>query len=452
MSPLKSILLSAFCVASCAVVHAEAGKLSFDGCRLPAIAVDVPSSTGLTQLYVLAYTEGVTISYEVYESGQTVTWQRFSSMGGAYSQDVASTQSGNVSTLTTTEGNVGYIVTELPSGKSRYFWITDHSAYPFHFNDLTLDTEQTDCSTVWLEVDGGGERIPYYSITGVPQWLSRGYELTYSTLEFDESAYTWNQASTTVNIDGVSNELIHCTPALCSTSYTLSGDRFMKEWGEAQTIESPSYDPTAVDAHARAVQQQREVDNEIKVESELGGSGPSEIHFEAAVTDAALYHEWEMARDAEFDQIFMRFNDLDFDYTFREQGTTYVRLLCANDAGGCEWESETFQIFIGESELKCPNAFSPGVSEGVNDEWKVSYKSIISFDCHIFDRNGRELAHLTDPSQGWDGKRGGRTVGPGVYFYVIKAEGADGKKYKLSGDINVVGYKRNTTTTTSPTD
>ena len=36
---------------------------------------------------------------------------------------------------------------------------------------------------------------------------------------------------------------------------------------------------------------------------------------------------------------------------------------------------------------------------------------------------------------------GGKLVPAGVYYYVIKATGADGKKYDLSGDINIVDYK-----------
>ena len=48
------------------------------------------------------------------------------------------------------------------------------------------------------------------------------------------------------------------------------------------------------------------------------------------------------------------------------------------------------------------------------------------------------MAHLTDPSQGWDGRYNGKLVKSGVFFYVIKAEGADGKSYNLSGDINIL--------------
>ena len=96
---------------------------------------------------------------------------------------------------------------------------------------------------------------------------------------------------------------------------------------------------------------------------------------------------------------------------------------------------------VGESNLLCPNAFSPQASPGVNDEWKVSYKSIISFECHIFNRWGTELFSFTDPSVGWDGKYKGKYVPAGTYYYVIKARGSDGRDYKLSGDINIINSK-----------
>lgn len=52
------------------------------------------------------------------------------------------------------------------------------------------------------------------------------------------------------------------------------------------------------------------------------------------------------------------------------------------------------------------------------------------------------MAEFHDPSQGWDGKQGGKLVPAGVYYYVIKAKGSDGKQYNLSGDINIVRSKR----------
>ncbi len=120
---------------------------------------------------------------------------------------------------------------------------------------------------------------------------------------------------------------------------------------------------------------------------------------------------------------------------------TYVRFYCANADASCDYYSETYEVSIGESFLKCPNAFSPFNEDGVNDEWKVSYSSIVSFECAIFNRGGHKMASFSDPSQGWNGKYNGKFVPAGVYYYVIKARGADGRDYNLSGDINIIDYK-----------
>lgn len=423
-----------------------AAELTFSGNSLPVLTETPPSSTGLTQVYVLPTVAGVRASFES-TAGNTVKWQRFSALGGGYAEDVPSTQTGSVSTLGNLEGDMGYIVSDGTS--TSYFWVVDYSRWHVMLADLVM-SPQTDCSTVWLELDGMGEPITYYGITGVPQQIDRGFALTYRTLEFDEGDFAYREVAHTENLASLSGQ-IHCTPPLCQTDFTLSGDKFSKAWGEEFSITSPVYEPTAVEARTAAVQTARDVQNEIKDEQALGGSGPAEITFRSAVTDAAVYHEWEIARDPDFNQVYLRYSDLEFTYVFREQGTSYVRLNVANDAATCRAESETYQVYIGESSLKCPNAFSPGASEGVNDEWRVSYKSIIEFDCRIFDRCGRQLAHLTDPSQGWDGKIRGKAAPSGVYFYVIRAKGADGKEYKLSGDINIIGYNKKAGSTASNT-
>lgn len=432
----------------CAVSAFAADRaLTFSGCNLPAITVDVPASSGLTAVYVLAYTEGVTAQFESAD-GSPVSWQRFSNLGGGYAQDVASSQSGNVSTLSLLEPNMGYIVTD--GKKSSYFWVVDHSTYPVQLGSLALSPE-SDCSTAWLSFSGRGDAMTCYGITGVPCRIDRGFELAYSTLQFNEVDFAYVQTLRVETLESLAPE-IHCDAPLCQTDFVLSGDRFMRQWGEELSVESPVYDPVAVEANTEAILTERDNENEVNVEANLGGSGPVEITFRAAVTDAALYHQWELARDSEFNQVFLRYSDLEFQHTFNDQGTTYVRLVAANDVGACEFVSDTYDVFVGESSLQCPNAFSPGASEGVNDEWKVSYKSIIEFDCRIFDNQGRQLAHLTHPSQGWNGKRGGKVVPAGVYYYVIRAKGTDGRNYKLSGDINIIGYKRNTTTTGNATE
>ena len=128
--------------------------------------------------------------------------------------------------------------------------------------------------------------------------------------------------------------------------------------------------------------------------------------------------------------------------TFTEAGTSYWRFIGSNADGTCESYSETYTVNIGESELVCPNVFTPGSSEGVNDVWKVSYRSITEFHCVIFNRWGNKIIELNDPGQGWDGTYGGKLVPAGVYYYVINARGSDGKQYKMDGDINIIRYRR----------
>lgn len=48
----------------------------------------------------------------------------------------------------------------------------------------------------------------------------------------------------------------------------------------------------------------------------------------------------------------------------------------------------------------------------------------VKFKAWIFNRWGLQMYYWTDPAQGWDGKKGGKYVQPGVYFYVIEAEGS----------------------------
>ena len=51
------------------------------------------------------------------------------------------------------------------------------------------------------------------------------------------------------------------------------------------------------------------------------------------------------------------------------------------------------------------------------------------------------MYYWKDPSKGWDGKKGGKYVPHGVYFYVIEATGSDGKPIKKKGSINIFRSK-----------
>ena len=396
-------------------------------------------STGLDKVFVVYNTDGCSATYTS-STSSTVKWFRFSNLGGGYAQEVTGIiHNENEWTLPRLEGDMGYIIEE---GTSRhYVWVVNYAAHRMRADAITPSPEQ-ECDMSALIFNGAAPRINYYTINGRQMELGRDIEIAYKTLTYSESTGSFVQEDV-VRQSSSLESTIHVPAPYCDTAFELSGDRFLKAWGEEIVLSSPTLKATAVNAVTSVQQEQRVSSNEKRPENEsgLGGSAPATVDFNASVTDAAVFTEWQFSRDPEFNDISLRFNELDVTYTFRDEGETYVRFVCANDQGTCEYSSETYTVQIGRSSLECPNAFSPGASEGVNDEWKVSYQSIIDFDCHIFNRWGKELARLTDPSQGWDGKVGGKVVPAGVYFYVITATGADGKKYKLSGDINVINYR-----------
>ena len=428
-------------------IFGYSASVSFVGNSKPIITEKPATSTGLNDLFVLYNLNGVSVQYKA-SSSSKVTWSRFSNLGGGYAEVVPSIKQGDVYTLSNLEGDMGYIVEE---GSNRYyFWIVDYSKHYLDIEALNISHEQ-ECDVMALNPVGYGDEIKYYTINGQAKELEREVKVTYNTLQWNDDAGMYNQVEVAETFAHL-NETIRVPSPLCNTEFTLAGDRFLEAWGEAVSITSQYYNAIAVDAHTLANQTIRENDNEKKDEATLGGSAPVEIEFSAVCSDAVVFTEWQFATDAEFENITLRMNELVVPHVFREQGTTYVRFVASNDAGTCDYYSDTYEVFIGASSIDCPNAFSPGASEGINDEWKVSYKSIISFECYIFNRWGIKVAEFNDPSQGWDGKHNGKYVPTGVYYYVIKAEGADGRTYDLKGDINIIKYKYSGSTTTTPTE
>lgn len=417
------------------------------GQSMSPITIVPETTTGLEAIYVVYDTNGSTLSYrpENGESATSISWFRFSTLGGGYAEPVASTIVDELSTIPLTTDDMGYIVAGR-DGRQHCYWIVNYANHHYEISGVTIDETESDCSSTAINIHGNAGRITYYTINGIPRDLSRDIAIEYNTLTWNEDATNYYQENVTTTFAYLSATARVQAP-LCDTRFKITGDRFLRQWGMTEEIETDFYTAMAVEAHTTASQTEREVDNEITDNTgDLGGSAPAEIEFKAIPSDAVVFREWQFSRFPDFDIIDLRFNQDELTYTFRDNGSTYVRYLAANASGNCEYVSDSYHVEIGESRLLCPNAFSPGASEGINDEWKVSYKSIISYECHIFNRWGVELFSSTDPTQGWDGKYKGKVVPAGVYFYVIKARGADGKDYSLSGDINIINYKKNSNT------
>ena len=99
-------------------------------------------------------------------------------------------------------------------------------------------------------------------------------------------------------------------------------------------------------------------------------------------------------------------------------------------------------VFVDkESKLEYPNIFSPN-GDGVNDFFQVKAQTLKSFHGRILNRYGRLVFEWTDwenEDAGWDGRLNGSTKAtPGVYYYIIEAEGMDGVEYKKEGTLHLV--------------
>jgi len=99
-------------------------------------------------------------------------------------------------------------------------------------------------------------------------------------------------------------------------------------------------------------------------------------------------------------------------------------------------------IFVDKkSNLEVPNIFSPN-GDGINDYFQVKAESLKSFSGIILNRTGNTVFEWTDwenEDAGWDGRiKGSTKATPGVYFYIIEAEGLDGTPYSKEGSLHLV--------------
>ena len=449
-----------FCfISGCLGITASAQSLTFSGNSLRVLEETPEKSSGLEKIYVLYSTEGVTASYTS-SVGNRISWLQYGNLGGGHAEEVASSQDGPTSTLTTLEGDKGYIVED---GDRRYcFWVTDYLPHRLKLQSAAQSPDQ-ECGVTIIEVTGTGDPIRYFTINGQQKTLDQEITVEYTTQEWSDKSNPSNFQDVEVSseFESLQSEYRLSPPNYCRTTFRITGDKFLKAWNWEESVETVTVDPISVDARTFATQLSESSDEEEAEESTgsnqigsgtqegLGGSAPCEIQFEAYVTDGVVHHEWQLTRDASFDEIDYRFTQQDLDYTFLEEGSHYLRYIGSNADGSCEYMSDVYEVTIGESDLKIPNAFSPN-GDGVNDEWKVAYRSLLDFQCSIFDRQGHQVCHLTSPDQGWDGKVKGKTVESGVFFYVIEATGTDGKKYKKSGDINIVKFVGNRGSSSQP--
>lgn len=187
----------------------------------------------------------------------------------------------------------------------------------------------------------------------------------------------------------------------------------------------------------------------------FSGSAPLHVRLVPQVENVGTcseYYEWRFYKEGgSIDQPYLVRHEEETELTLMESGTHCIALIAYFIEGNDTiarydeeyWHNATpIRITVSESKLEFPNAFSPN-GDGINDVYKAKegYRSIVEFKAAIYSRWGQKIFEWTNPADGWDGTFNGRDVKQGVYFVNVQAKGADGRKYSIRKDVNLLrGY------------
>jgi len=443
------------------ILAAHAQKYTVTGGRgTPYLAFDNKKGniSSRFEVYLVYGMDNVEIRYT--PTSSTYQWYRYKNKAGVGgdAEKIPSVNEGNTTVIRNIEEGYGYYILEddAYSKAGGYVWIIDYSKYAFDVTSLYVDAQKSNCDNMFLGGDIDMKEMRYYDQSGVPGILKREFDITYQTMKNPEDGTAFIPETVTDTVDDPFNGFELKAP-LCDTDVTLTGDLFARHFGVEKTMTTDVYQAIAVEAVMKidTLSYASDVPNLVVKGDSL--SAPVEFNFTAiANTPVAAMFNWKIYRKDEGGgssegneegeenngTLLRDFSGEETSFIFNQNGTYVVKLTVNDRTGQCQANPPDVTVNISDSYLDVPNAFSPGTSPGINDEFRVAYRSLTRFKCWIFNRWGVEMYHWTDPSKGWDGKKGGKYVAPGVYFYVIEATGSDGKPIKRKGSINILRSKQ----------
>ena len=339
------------------------------------------------------------------------------------------------------------LYTVYVDGSAKYHIYTiDYTQYLAQLNALEVVEGENLCQQISLNVDATIPEVKYLDRTNTTQTLDRQFTLAYDNAAWQDSAWVDITSDTTISQLSTLNSQFSIPAPYKSTTFKLYGDQWAEQLQIASDTLMTDYTAVAVKCYPRGTVVEREYKNEKdrSSDTDIKGSGPLVVEFESRANPLdIIYFEWFVS-NVETPDNYQRYNDVDLRYTFEKTGEYKVKLIATSNT--CEYV-DSLNVKVLESYIEAPNAFSPN-GDGINDEWRVAYKSIERYQCIVQNRWGRTVFKSTDPGKGWDGTIGGRPAAEGTYYYVIVAYGTDKfpethrksgqqTKYKLSGDINL---------------
>lgn len=366
-------------------------------------------------------------------------------------------------TITPIASGVDYLYPEHGEGYMikldtvrNYFWV-------FNYDSLRAKVDLIDASLSCIEtqllIDDSVPTMQYVNLRGQHCTYPRQCRVTYMDVQWSTDAMDWVDSVAVVETDFANDITVGASPV--ATHFTITDMLAQQLSLTEDSIQSPLFSPIALKANPQAIVTTRgkegdlsnEVERPIESTELIRRSAPLIVTFHAHAINAD-YYQWVIYRGS--DPILHR-NEAQHQYTFTEPGN-YRAVVAISNSHGCQLDSLEFLISVSESMLTVPNVFTPN-GDGMNDEFRVVYRSIKEFHCWVYNRWGHLVYEWTDPAKGWDGTIGGKPAAEGAYYYVIRALGTDAETdymakpiytkklkkqelpigvYQLSGDINLI--------------
>ena len=366
-------------------------------------------------------------------------------------------------TITPVASGVDYLYAEhgegymIKLGELReVFWVFDYDSLRA---DITAIDAILSCTETELQLEGIIPQMQYTNLQGKRCTYPRQCRVSYMDAMWSNESEAWVDSLAQQEADFRETIVVGASPV--ATDFTISDPLAALLELTEDSLRSQLYSPMALKANPLAVVTTRgkegdpsnEVERPIDPSELIRRSAPLIVTFRANALNAD-YYQWNIYRGS--DRILQR-NEAQHQYTFTEPGN-YRAVVGMSNSHDCQLDSVEFLISVSESMLTVPNVFTPN-GDGMNDEFRVVYRSIKEFHCWVYNRWGHKVYEWTDPAKGWDGTIGGRPAAECAYYYVIRALGTDAESdymlkpvytkklkkqelpigvYQLSGHINLI--------------
>ena len=336
------------------------------------------------------------------------------------------------------------------------FWVFDYDSLRA---DITAVDAILSCTETELQLEGIIPQMQYTNLQGKRCTYPRQCRVSYMDAMWSSESEAWVDSLAQQETDFKQTMVVGASPV--ATDFTISDPLAALLELTEDSLRSQLYSPMALKANPLAIVTTRgkegdpsnEVERPIDPSELIRRSAPLIVTFRANALNAD-YYQWNIYRGS--DRLLQR-NEAQHQYTFTEPGN-YRAVVGMSNSHDCQLDSVEFLISVSESMLTVPNVFTPN-GDGMNDEFRVVYRSIKEFHCWVYNRWGHKVYEWTDPAKGWDGTIGGKPAAEGAYYYVIRALGTDAESdymlkpvytkklkkqelpigvYQLSGHINLI--------------